>query len=583
MTLTDHRPAPGELWNHDDRDHDDPDRVEPLEALFGDPDDPGNPTGFTAFLDADERGQLLPAGRSLLDTYRIGAEFVPARHGGRLRQADHLARTLRAVFRRDAALGLGHGAINLIASATVWAAGAPQQRQALADVLLNGGQCAGAYTELGSGHDLTRSKVTATRSGAGFALSGRKEVINNVNRADTVTVLARTGDGSGSRDHSLLLLDMRAVPRETLRFLPRYRTSGLRAIHLGGVEFLDCPVPESAVVGEVGGALETVLRAFQVTKATLTGATIGCFDTQLRTATRFAVERRLYHRSVSELPHARSVLAGAFADLLISDSLSTVVCRALHVLPGQSAVLAPAAKYLVPLLIQESVDSLAVVLGARSFLREGRYGIFQKHLRDLPVASLAHSGATVCQATVIPQLPRLARRSWLASDGAPATLFRLREPLPELDFGALGISAGAEDSLLGTLPVLAEELRGDAELGPLCELLVAELRALRASCADLAPRNRTPLAEPIGFQLAERYSILLAAAACLGVWRYNHQHPTAFLRDSAWLTLALRRLIARLGLPLPPAGAGTEQRVFTELLSRERENRSFDLTGRLLA
>ncbi|MDH6580233.1 acyl-CoA dehydrogenase [Kitasatospora sp. MAP5-34] len=560
------------------------DTAHPLETRFGDPDDPDNPVGFAAFLRADERGELLPAGRSLLDTYQLGAEFVPAAHGGRLRQADELAQTLRPVFRRDAALGLGHGAIKLIASATVWSTASTDHQRWLAQVLLRGGQAAGAYTELASGHDLTRSTVRATRDGTQYRLTGSKEVINNVNRADSVTLLARTGDGSGSRDHSLLLLDMSTVRRDRLRFLPRFRTAGLRAVHLGGVEFLDCPVPASAVVGELGGALETVLRAFQVTKATLTAATVGCFDTQLRMVTRFALERRLYHRSVAELPHVRSVLANAYADLLISDCLSSTVCRALHVLPGQTAVYAPATKYLVPLLIQESVDQLATVLGARSFLREGPYGIFQKHLRDLPVASLAHSGATVCQATVIPQLPRLARRSWLSGQQpAPASLFRLGAPLPELDFRRLEIAAGAEDSLLAVLPDAAAELRADPELGPLSARLVTELAALKASCTALAPRNRTPLAEPIGFELAERYSILLAASACLGVWRHNQDHPNPFLRDTAWLALALRRLTARLGLPVPPGSATAEQRVFTELVTRERENRSFDLAGRLLA
>ncbi len=557
--------------------------ADPLELWFGDADDPDNPVGFAAFLRSDERGEILPAGRSLLDSYQMNAEFVPVGYGGRLRQADHLGRTLRPVFRRDAALGHGHGAVNVIASAAVWAAGEPEKQRWLADVLLRNGQATAAYTDLPAGHGRAGSDVRATRPGAELRLNGRKELIANIDRADAVTVLARAGDGPGHRDHTLLLLDMRAVPRDRLRFLPRYRTAGLRAVHFGGVEFLDCPVPDSVVIGEVGGARETVLRVLPVTRATLASAAIGSFDTQLRLVTRFAVERRIYRRSVAELPHARSVLAGAFADLMICDCLATTVCRGLHVLPGQAAVHAAAAEYLVQLLIQDAVDSLAVVLGARSFLREGPYGTFQKHLRDRPAALLAHSGATDWQASLIPPLPGLARRGWFTGEPAPAALFRLGDALPALDFRQLEITAGASDNLLAMLPTLSAELRSTPDLGPLCDLLVTQLRTLEEGFAELAPRNGTPLADPARSGLAERYAVMLAVGACLGVWWHNQHHPNLFLRDTAWLTVALRRLTARLGLPVPRRGRDVEQAVFGELVAREQENRSFDLIGRMLA
>ncbi|MGW6933618.1 acyl-CoA dehydrogenase [Lentzea sp. NPDC054927] len=538
-----------------------------LEHLLGNPDDPDNPLGHRAFLDADERGELLPAGVALLENTGFGAEFVPKSLGGRLTQADELALALRPVFRRDAALGLGHGAINLIASVPVWTSGSAAQQKWLAEVLLRGGQSAGAYTELATGHDLVRSALRAEQTGHGLVLNGRKEVINNISAAHAATVLARTSAEPGSRSHSLLLVDMAALPREHVRFLPRYRTSGMRAIRLGGVEFHDCPLPESTVLGDPGGALETVLRAFQVTKATLTSAVVGALDTQLRTVTRFALERKLYGRRVADLPHARTTLANAFADLLVADCLSTVACRALHLLPRQTSVYTAAAKFLVPELTQDLLNDLSVVLGARSFLREGPYAIFQKHLRDLPLASLAHSGATVCQATIIPQLPRLARRGWLDAEPAPAALFRLGEALPELDFTGLEILAGPEDPLLATLPAYLSDV--DEELAG---FLVEQLHLLHADCLALSPRNRTPLAEPVAFDVARRYALLLAAAACLGVHRH---HPGG----TDWLPAALGRIATRLGHEPaePPAG------LFAELLARQESGTAFDLTGRHLS
>ncbi|BAJ31570.1 MULTISPECIES: acyl-CoA dehydrogenase family protein [Kitasatospora] len=338
-----------------------------------------------------------------------------------------------------------------------------------------------------------------------------------------------------------------------------------------------------ALTGELGGALETILRAFQVTRAVLPSAAVGLVDQQLRTVTDFAVGRRLYRRSVADLPHARKVPADAFLDLLIGDAFATTVCRALHLLPGQTSCYAAAVKYLVPELFREAVDSLGVVLGARSFLREGRHAIFQKHARDLPVASLVHAGGTVCQATVIPQLPRLARNGWLRDEPAPAELFHLAGPLPELDFDRLATTAGRTDPLLAVLPAAAERFRDEPELGPLCRRLLDEVTALKGLVDALPPRDRTPLAGPVSFELAHRYALLLAAAACLGVWQANPDNPSAFLRGPEWLVAALGRLTARLGCP-PVAGAReAEESVVTELVRRYEECIAFDLIGRRLA
>lgn len=554
-----------------------------LDALLGDPDDQDNPYGFASFLAADERGDLHQAGERLLDAYGLGAEFVPQRLGGRLARADDLGRLLRPLFRRDGALALGHGASNLVGSVNVWSDGSPQQQAWLADVLCRNGRIAAAYTDMSTGNDVSRTAFRAEIRRNELILNGRKEIINNLARAEAVTVLARTSGAPGSRSHSMLLVDPATAPRDQIRFLPRFRTSGVRAMYLGGLEFRDCALPVTSLTGTPGEAMETILRAFQVTRAVLPSAAVGMVEQQLRTVMDFAAGRCLYRRTVADLPHARSVLAGAFLDVLVADAMSTTVCRALHLLPRQTSVYAAAVKFLVPLLFRDTVDALSVVLGARSFLREGPYGVFQKHARDLPVASLVHAGGTVCQATVIPQLPRLARNGWPADESAPAEVFRLAGPLPELDFDRLGVTAGRTDPVLSTLPEAAARLRGEPVLGALCAQLARELERVGEECTALAPRDRTPLAGPVSFELAERYALLLAAACCVGVWLGNPEQPSAFLREPDWLVGALSRLAGRLGLP-PVAGAeSVVPRVFAELAARHEQGYGFDLVGRRVA
>lgn len=544
-----------------------------LDRLFGDPCDEANPLGFAAVLGADERGELLAAGEAALDSAGLAAEFVPRSLGGRMTDVNGLVQAMRAIFRRDPTLGLGYGITSFIAAVPVWTDGSADQRRRLAGLLLEGERAAAAFTELAHGADFTRVALRADPGPGGYLVSGGKQLINNIGRARAVTLFARTSDEPGSRSHSTLLLDMADIPPESYRILPRFPTSGLRASPLAGIEFDRCPVPAGSLLGERGAGLETALRAFQVTRAVLPAVMIGVLDTQLRLAAGFADERVLYGRPVAELPQTRRYLTGAFADLLICDAFSGVAGRALHLLPGQTSVVAAAAKYVVATVMESAAYDLSVLLGARSYLREGPYGLFQKYQRDLSVTALAHASGAACLSTIIPQLPRLARRSWLRADLPGPGLFRLGEELPELDFSRLAADARGEDSLSAVLA-----LADVPELVALRNAFVAELADLRERCRDLPPRERTVSASAETFALAERYSLVLAAAACTGVWAARRD---AFA--TAWLTVALGRLADRLGLPSAPPPAEAERLLHDELARRREHWLTFDFAARPLA
>jgi alkylation response protein AidB-like acyl-CoA dehydrogenase len=555
-----------------------------LEALFGDPTEDG-PLGNAAILASDERGELLAAGERALHEYGFNAEFVPEALGGRFRTAEGLVQTARAVFRRDSALGIGYGVTSLIAAVPVWTSGRPHEQERLARLLLAGRRASACYTELPHGADFTRTELTARTVDDRLLLNGRKDLVNNVTRADAVLVFARTDDRPGSRSHSYVLAETAALPADRVSFGPRYHATGVRGCLLGGVEFRDCPIPTDSVVGELGGGMETALRAFQATRAVLPGMMVGVLDSQIRTVARFSLARRLYGRAVADLPQTRAVLAGAFLDLLIADSLAGVAARALHLLPRQTHVLGAAVKYLVPTLLQDASYQLSILLGARCYLREGEYAIFQKHMRDLPVVMLAHASSAVSLASIVPQLAVLARKAWDGAAQPAEELFRLGEPLPALDFSRLALPGHGEDDLCSWLRAAGRELAGEPELAQLCAAFVAELDYLRERCRQIPPKDRTVVAGRASFTLATRYTVVLAAAACLGVWR--HAPAGAFHGDPAWVIGALRRLADRLGRRSgsrrPGESADNDRRLCAELLERLDGARSLDLADRRLA
>ncbi|MFF9573214.1 acyl-CoA dehydrogenase family protein [Streptomyces sp. NPDC014685] len=559
-------------------------RATRLETLLGDPYDPANPHGLRALFAADAR-HIPPADtEDLLAGTGLGAEFVPVEHGGRLTRADLLARVLRPVFRRDVALGFGFGIISLFASGAVWAAGTPEQRRRVADLLLGGGRATILHHELAHSNAILRHEFTARTIPGGYRLDGRKDVIINAARADAQVVYARTDPARGPHSHSVLLLDRGRHEGTAVRHLPRVPTSGMRGALFSGLEFAGHTVPDDARVGETGDGVPLALRTFQVNRSLICGVVTAAADTVLHSAVRAATTGR---STIARRWH--KPLTGVFADLLACDSMATVVLRALSLLPARAHVFAAAVKYVVPDLLRENLEELSTVLGARGYEHHNpEYGALDKLVRDLPVAGLGHAGTASCQAVIVPQLRGLAERSWFAEEEPPPELFRRGAELPALDYRALGIAGGGDfmaASLVGSAARLAASrgLGGQiAALAELAEGFVTELRALREECRRLPAYGTTALADPAVCVLSDRYSLIVAAAAVLGVWE-GQDGLDPFLADPAWAVLALSRLGERLGMPVPDLPDGCPAQVLDELVRRYRTGRSCDLDAIALA
>jgi len=166
--------------------------------------------------------------------------------------------------------------------------------------------------------------------------------------------------------------------------------AGQRA--LAGFDLLtDGLVPVSGVIDGVAGRVEalellrTVYRRDPRLGTRITapgdqlarlGAAVGALDTGLRTTLRHAGTRRLYGRTVLDLPYIRASLATVFVDLLICDAVATC--------PVPPPLVAEVVQVLARRLTL-AMRELSVILGARFYVREGEHAIFGKLLRDVEV------------------------------------------------------------------------------------------------------------------------------------------------------------------------------------------------------
>ncbi|MER8185729.1 acyl-CoA dehydrogenase family protein [Kitasatospora sp. NPDC094015] len=499
------------------------DRPALLDALLGDPRTADGPLGPDAVVAADERGELPATGVRALAEYGFNADLLPPALGGRFTRVDELAGTFRAVARRDLALATGYGLGSLTAALHAQLCGDRDRAAELAELLLGGGRVATAFTAPGPG-------LRATPDGGRLQLSGTEHLVGDPAGAAALLLPVTLDRGSG---HLLLPATTRLV------LSPPHSSTGLRGCRFAAVTADGLRIGPDRLLDPDGDGPARAAAVGRVTGTVVASALIGVLDTQLRTALSFADERILYGRPVTGLPSARALLVDAFLDLLIADCCSTVAARALHLRPGHPG-LQHTVRRLVTGLVRDAVHQLSLLLGARSYLREGPHALFQKHLRDRTALAALHA-EPLTAAFPAPGSP--------ATDGLDPALFGADPRLPDLDLARL-----ADPRVDPAGPATA---------------IPAGLTAAHPELAELAK------------SLIERPDATgLAAAACLQLWWHATAEPAAAHDGPVWIHAALHRLAVRAGR----RGAGTrpdhDAALLEEMRTRLAEGRTFDLAAR---
>lgn len=556
-------------------------RVAEIEDGLGDPWSPDNPVGLAAVLAADDAGESSVIGVRRFQSLGMPAETVPVELGGRMAGVDLLGLVMRPFFRRDPALAFSHGFTPFLGAQMVWLNGDARQRSRMANVILRGGTVGVACQRFEHESEFHAQEFTAAWAEDGMLrLNGRKGAINNAHNAELIVGFVSTGDGA--TDYSILMFDPASVPPAHVRALPRHRTTGVRGLQAAGLEFVNCPLPGESLVGTWGDGVALSLRAYPAVHAAFPSMAIGLADTALRAAVRAAQERDLGTQGVVGDASARSALAGTFADLLIADCLALTAGRSTHLLPEQCDVLAAVTKYIVPKIVGEALYDLSAVMGDAFHAESGHDAVFRKQLRDLSTITFGHVSSAICQSVIAPYLPALAVVDPDAA-ATPAELFRLEAPLPPLDGERLS-GFGGGDGLLAYLGHAARRLPDALTGHPHGELLTglvaglcAEAAEIRREAAALTGDDDGLLFDTRTFPLSERYALLLAASACVGVWLNAGVGPDEFLDEPTWLALALHRLLRRVGRSVPPLPRAIETRLCEEVLARVRVPQSLDL------
>ncbi|GAB2596873.1 acyl-CoA dehydrogenase [Streptomyces capparidis] len=555
--------------------------AEEAERQLGCPFDPATGMSLAGGVRADEEEAEPVAAYEAAWAAGLHAYLVPADEGGRLESFESLLGVVRAVSRRDLAVAVGFGS-TLLAAMPVWVWGDDAQRRRVAELVLDRAWGTAGISEEAAGSDLLATVTRAVpEEDGGYRLTGRKWLVGNGRRSSFATVLAASDPSFG-----LFLVDFADTPPGAVERLPKVRTHGLRGHDLSGFALHDCRVGPGAVIGRPGRGVEMLTGALQFTRTLIGGSSLGAADTALRVALGHARGRVLYGRPALDLAPVGALLARAFADVLVAECVALSAARALDVARPRAALWSAVAKYVVPRFAVDAVNACGEVLSARAHLREGvADGAFQKLLRDVAITPVFEGTELVQLDTVRAQLVGAARRGRgraepvlpaLFSFGAPTAPAGLREQRPRLVYGSA-------DEVVDSLDEAVAALAGDAELAALGRALLAVRDETREAFGALAA-SRTPRTAD-AYEWARRHCLVHAGACCLHTWLLRREAPGGDGGPDggrAWLSVALRRVLDRLGRPAGP-DREAEDRLLRRLVELDDDDRAFSLVPLRLA
>lgn len=180
-----------------------------------------------------------------------------------------------------------------------------------------------ALTEPGAGSDLRGMKASARADGDDFILNGTKHFISHADVADFAIVWVATGEEDGPRGKRALITAF-LVDKGTPGFTVRegYRNVSHRGYPNSILEFDDCRLPKSQILGELHKGFEVAGQWLGATRLQVASTSLGRAERALTLATQYAAERRQFGQQIGKFQGVSFKLADMATELKAAELLT---------------------------------------------------------------------------------------------------------------------------------------------------------------------------------------------------------------------------------------------------------------------
>ena len=281
--------------------------------------------------------------------------------------------------------GLGSGAITLF--------GNREQQNTYLPAVRNGGKIAAfALSEPAAGSDIAALSTSAVKDGAEYIINGEKTWISNGGIADFYTLFARTGEEPGARGLSAFIV---AADTAGLNITERIET--IAPHPLARLEFQDCRVPYSNLLGKPGEGFRIAMATLDVFRATVGAAALGFARCALEETLHHTSTRQLFGKALADLQMTQDKIADM---ALAVDASALLVYRAAWRKDNGAERItreAAMAKLHATEAAQQIIDQAVQLFGGRGVTRGEKTEELYREIRALRI----YEGASEIQKLII--------------------------------------------------------------------------------------------------------------------------------------------------------------------------------------
>lgn len=233
-------------------------------------------------------------------------------------------------------------------------------------------------TEPGSGSDAAALKTRAERTNEGYQLNGAKAFISGGGYSDVYVVMCRTGD-EGPKGISTVIVENDAPG---LSFGAKERKMGWRAQPTALVQFDDCKVPSSHLLGEEGEGFSYAMQGLDGGRLNISACSIGGAQSALDKAIVYLGERQAFGRTLDKFQALQFKIADMETELQAARTLLRQAAWKLdQKAPDATKFCAMAKRFATDVGFKVANDALQL-FGGYGYLED--YGI-EKIVRDIRV------------------------------------------------------------------------------------------------------------------------------------------------------------------------------------------------------
>ncbi|MEJ1969452.1 MAG: acyl-CoA dehydrogenase family protein [Rhizomicrobium sp.] len=177
-----------------------------------------------------------------------------------------------------------------------------------------------ALTEPDAGSDLGGLRTRAERRDGRWVLNGGKQFISGADYADFIIVLTVTDPKAPLRSRFTLFIVERSNPG--FHYLGNMRKMGWRGYQLGAFSLDDCEIPDTHVLGEVGGGFAAIMATINTTRIEYSGRYVGMAEELMRLGLDYARTRKTFGATLGSHEAIQFSLADCDCEIQSSRLLS---------------------------------------------------------------------------------------------------------------------------------------------------------------------------------------------------------------------------------------------------------------------